>query len=228
MYIIIMNKNIFRRLLQTFFTLIIQGVILLISAWSLKWTWAWIFLAMGVVILIINLIVVPSEVIEERGSKKKNVKKWDKILTTINIFPIIGMYVLSGLNYRFSWSIDLHISIHIISLILFFMGAMLFTWSMVSNRFFSTMVRIQTEREHKVAMEGPYKYVRHPGYVGFILMSLGTPIALGSLYGITMSGILTVILIIRTALEDKTLGNELNGYREYSKNVKYRLVPFVW
>ena len=223
-----MNKNIFRRLAQTFFTLIIQGAILLISAWSLKWTWAWIFLAMGFIILIINLIVLPSEVIEERGRKKENVKKWDKILTTLNIFPMIGIYVLSGLDYRFNWSFDLHIIIHIVGFVLFFIGAMLFTWSMVSNKFFSTMVRIQTEREHKVATEGPYKYVRHPGYVGFILMCLVTPIALGSLYGIIMSSIVTVIFIIRTALEDKTLRNELNGYREYSKNVKYRLVPFVW
>ena len=183
---------------------------------------------MGVVILIINLFVVPLEVIEERGRKKENVKKWDKILSAISVFPIIGIYILSGLDYRFNWSIDLHISIHIIGLILFFLGAMLFTWSMVSNKFFSTMVRIQTEREHKVAMEGPYKFVRHPGYVGFILMYLVTPIALGSLYGIIMSGILTVVLIIRTTLEDKTLKNELNGYREYSRKVKYRLVPFVW
>jgi len=215
-------------MLQVFFTLLIQGIILLISAGSIKWTWAWIYLVMSVVILIINLFVIPSEVIEERGSKKKNIKKWDKILTTINIFPIIGMYVLSGLDYRFSWSIDLHISIHLLSLVLFFMGAMLFTWSMVSNKFFSTMVRIQTEREHKVVMEGPYRYVRHPGYVGFILMFLVTPIVLGSLYGIIMSVIVTTILIIRTALEDKTLRNELNGYKEYSKNIKYRLVPFVW
>lgn len=223
-----MNKNIFRRLIQTFFTLLFQGVILFVSAWSLSWTWAWIFITTGAIILIINLIVLPSEVIEERGRKKENVKKWDKILTTINIFPMIGIYVLSGLDYRLHWSIDLHISIHIIGIVLFFFGSMLFTWSMVSNKFFSTMVRIQEEREHKVATEGPYKYVRHPGYVGFILMFLVTPIALGSLYGLIMSGIVTIIVIIRTVLEDKTLNIELKGYKEYSKNVKYKLIPFIW
>ena len=223
-----MNKNIFRRLIQTFFTLLFQGVILFVSAWSLSWTWAWIFITTGAIILIINLIVLPSEVIEERGRKKENVKKWDKILTTINILPMIGIYVLSGLDYRLHWSIDLHISIHIIGIVLFFFGSILFTWSMVSNKFFSTMVRIQEEREHKVATEGPYKYVRHPGYVGFILMFLVTPIVLGSLYGLIMSGIVTIIVIIRTALEDKTLNIELKGYKEYSKNVKYKLIPFMW
>lgn len=200
-----MNKNIFRRLIQALFILLFQVVILFISAWSLKWTWAWIFLATGVIILTINLIVLPSDVIEERGRKKENVKKWDKMLTKINIFPIIGIYVLSGLDYRFNWSIDLHVGIHIIGLITFFFGSMLFTWSMASNKFFSTMVRIQEERDHKVATEGPYKYVRHPEYVGFILMSLATPLALGSLYALLMSGIVILIFIIRTALEDKTL-----------------------
>lgn len=224
----IININIVKRLIQTVLTLLFQGIILFLSAWTIKWIWAWIFILTGVLILIINMVVIPSEVIEERGRKKENVKKWDKILTTINSFPYIGIYILSGLDYRFNWSINFNISIHITGLLFFILGAMIFTWSMISNKFFSTMVRIQTEREHQVATTGPYKVIRHPGYVGFILMSLATPISLGSLYGLIMSGFVVVILIIRTALEDRTLKNELTGYLEYSKKVKYRLVPFIW
>lgn len=224
----IININIVKRLIQTVLTLLFQGIILFLSAWTIKWIWAWIFILTGVLILIINMVVIPSEVIEERGRKKENVKKWDKILTTINSFPYIGIYILSGLDYRFNWSINFNISIHITGLLFFILGAMIFTWSMVSNKFFSTMVRIQTEREHQVATTGPYKIIRHPGYVGFILMSLATPISLGSLYGLIMSGFVVVILIIRTALEDRTLKNELTGYLEYSKKVKYRLIPFIW
>ncbi len=223
-----MNKNIFRRMIQTISTLLLQGTILFISAWSLSWIWAWILISVGIIILIINAIVLPIEVIEERGRKKENVKKWDKILTTVNIFPMLGMYIISGLDYKFNWSIELPISIHIIGILITFLGSILFTWSMVSNKFFSTMVRIQDERDHKVAIEGPYKYVRHPGYVGFIIMVLATPIALGSLYALSMSAIVSIIFIIRIALEDKTLNKELNGYKEYSKNVKYKLVPFIW
>jgi len=224
----IININIVKRLIQTVLTLLFQGIILFLSAWTIKWIWAWIFILTGVLILIINMVVIPSEVIEERGRKKENVKKWDKILTTIISFPYIGIYILSGLDYRFNWSINFNISIHITGLLFFILGAMIFTWSMISNKFFSTMVRIQTEREHQVATTGPYKIIRHPGYVGFILMSLATPISLGSLYGLIMSGFVVVILIIRTALEDRTLKNELTGYLEYSKKVKYRLVPFIW
>lgn len=90
------------------------------------------------------------------------------------------------------------------------------------------MVRIQNDRGHKVATKGPYKYVRHPGYVGFILFTLATPVSLGSIYGLLMSGMTSVIYIIRTYLEDITLKKELDGYFDYSKKVKYRLIPFIW
>ena len=223
-----MNKNIVRRAVQTILDLALQGIILFICAWSFYWIWAWIIIITGVIILTINFIVLPGELIEERGRKKENVKKWDKVLTTICIVPLKGIYILSGLDYRFNWSTDLHVSIHIIGIVLSFLGSMLFTWSMVSNKFFSTMVRIQDERGHTVANGGPYKYVRHPGYAGFNLMVLSTPIALGSVYALSMSFIVIVILIIRTALEDKTLNTELSGYKEYSEKVRYRLIPFIW
>ncbi|MBA7500155.1 hypothetical protein ES704_03148 [subsurface metagenome] len=223
-----MNKNVLKRLIQVLFTLILQGTILFISAWSVKWYWAWFFLTLGVIILLINLFVIPVELMEERGKKKENVKKWDKILTSINIIPMLGIYIVSGLDYRFGWSINSNILIHITGLVFYFLGSMLFTWSMLSNKYFSTMVRIQIERGHEVAISGPYKYIRHPGYVGFIVMVLATPISLGTLYALLMSGITTILFIIRTSLEDKTLKNELDGYLEYSNKVKYKLIPFIW
>ena len=90
------------------------------------------------------------------------------------------------------------------------------------------MVRIQKEREHTLVAEGPYKYVRHPGYLGYILMIITTPVALGSIYALLMSLLVMIIFIIRTAMEDKTLLNELEGYKEYSQRVKYKLIPLIW
>lgn len=223
-----MNKDIFRRIIQVIFTFFIQGFILFVSAWTLNWSWAWIFIVTGVIILVINFMVLPREVIEERGRKKENVKRWDKILMTINIAPILGIYLLSGLDYRFNWSSVFPVMIHVIGLIIVFLGSMLFTWSMVSNKFFSTMVRIQDKRGHRIAVEGPYKYVRHPGYVGYILMAMATPVVLGSIYALSMSFLVLIIFIIRTELEDKTLLRELEGYQGYSQKVKYRLIPFIW
>ena len=223
-----MNRDILRRMIQTVVTLALQGIILFISAWSMRWVWAWVFVGTGAIGLIINYFILPPEVIEERGRKKENVKKWDQVLTTINIFPFLGVYIVSGLDYRFNWSIDLPVSIHLLGVIVSFLGLMLFTWSMVSNHYFSTMVRLQDERGHQVATGGPYKYVRHPGYVGFILMVLATPIALGSIYALSMSFMVSIIFIIRTALEDRTLQTELDGYLAYSEKVRYRLLPFIW
>lgn len=223
-----MNKDIFRRIVQVISILLIQCFILFACAGTLKWNWAWIFISTGVIILVINYLVLPREVMEERGKKKRNVKRWDKILMTINTIPILGIYILSGLDYRFNWSGDLPVIIHVTGLVILFLGSMLFTWSMVSNKFFSTMVRIQGERGHSIAAEGPYKYVRHPGYVGFILMAMATPVALGSIYALSMSFLVLIIFIIRTALEDKTLLRELEGYEGYSQKVKYRLFPFIW
>ncbi len=223
-----MNKNIMRRIFQVWFTLIIQGVILFIAAWTINWLWAWIFLFLGVILLMINSMVIPAELIEERGKKKEDVKKWDKIITSLNIIPTLCIYLFSGLDYRFHWTQELSILFNISGLILVFLGAMLFTRAMISNKFFSTMVRLQTDRNHRVATSGPYKLVRHPGYVGYIIMSFATPLALGSLWTLSFSVIITILFIIRTYLEDKTLQKELNGYVEYSESVKYRLIPFVW
>jgi len=223
-----MNTNVIRRLVQVFLTLFIQGVILFVAAGTLFWKWAWILLLLSVVILIINLLVIPVELIEERGRLKKDAKKWDKVLTSINIIPTILLYVCSGLDYRFNLTGNVDVVINITGLVLSFSGAMLFTWSMISNKFFSTLVRLQTDRKHTVAAGGPYRFVRHPGYVGYIIMSFATPMALGTLWGLIFSGITGILLIIRTALEDNTLKRELTGYVEYAEKVKYQLIPFLW
>ena len=223
-----MNIDIVKRITQVIFTFLLQCSLLFGSAGTLRWNWAWFLIATEIIILLFNFVALPGEVIKERGGEKKNVKKWDKMLVSISVIPSLGIYIISGLDYRFSWSPYLKPIIHIISLIILLLASMLFTWSMVSNNFFSTMVRIQEERGHTIAAEGPYKYVRHPGYVGYILMILATPVVLGSLYALIASALVMIIFFIRTTLEDKTLMTELDGYKEYSRKVKYRLIPFVW
>lgn len=223
-----MNKDIIRRLIQVFSILILQGAILFIAAGTLSWKWAWYVLLSGLLLLIINWILLPAELVIERGRKKENVKKWDKMLTSIISLPTILMYVFSGLDHRFNWTMDVHIVINITGLVFIFLGSMIFTWSMVSNKFFSTLVRLQIDRQHTVVTEGPYKYVRHPGYLGYIIFTLATPIALGAFWGLIFSGIIGILLIVRTTLEDTTLKKELPGYAEYTENTKYKLIPLLW
>lgn len=223
-----MNSDVIRRMVQVASTFLLQGLLLFVSSWTLKWSWAWLFMITQITILVINYLVLPRELMAERGRKKKDVKKWDKRLMTIALIPFFGVYILSGQDYRFKWSPILNTGAHILGLIMLFLGTMLFTWSMVSNKFFSTVVRIQDDRGHSLAAGGPYRYLRHPGYTGYIVGAIATPLALGSVYALTMSFLIIIIFIIRTYLEDQTLLSELEGYKEYAQKVKYRLIPFIW
>lgn len=223
-----MNNNIFKRVVQVLVSYILVGVILFLAAWTVRWPWAWVLVIANFAVLAINFLVLPREVIEERGRKKDNVKKWDRVLSVIGVMPALGVYVVAGLDYRFFWSMEIHDGARVLALLLYFLGSMLVTWAMVSNRFFSTMVRLQTERGHRVATGGPYRFVRHPGYVGFITTSLMIPVILGSFYGLLAAAFSIVLLIIRTYLEDTTLQAELDGYDDYSRKVRYRLLPWIW
>jgi protein-S-isoprenylcysteine O-methyltransferase Ste14 len=104
----------------------------------------------------------------------------------------------------------------------------LMTWAMAVNNYFSLVVRIQKDRGHTVVTGGPYHYVRHPGYVGGILFQLGTPLLLGSMWALIPAGLTVLLLVVRTALEDRTLLKELEGYQEYAQQTHYRLLPGLW
>ena len=102
------------------------------------------------------------------------------------------------------------------------------SWALVSNAFFATTVRIQDERGHTVVSDGPYQYVRHPGYAGWGLSWVVTPLMLGSLWALIPAGLGAIALVVRTALEDRMLKEELDGYQDYAQRVRYRLLPGVW
>ena len=101
-------------------------------------------------------------------------------------------------------------------------------WAMWANAFFSTAARVQGERGHVVCSSGPYRLVRHPGYAGFVLQALATPLLLGSRWALAPGVAAAVSMIVRTALEDRMLQAQLPGYAEYARKVRYRLVPGVW
>jgi len=224
-----MTTAIVKRLVQVVVQFLVLAAILFISAGRLDWVWAWAYLGVGVGILIVNVLVMPPELIAERGrTDRKDIKAWDRVLTTLSIFPTLGVPIIAGLDERFGWSPPLAVAIQVVALILFALAQGLFTWGMVSNKFFSTAVRIQTERDHTVASGGPYRYVRHPGYVGYVIASFATALALGSLWALIPAGLTMCLLVIRTALEDRTLQEELDGYKEYAQRVRYRLLPGLW
>jgi protein-S-isoprenylcysteine O-methyltransferase Ste14 len=132
------------------------------------------------------------------------------------------------LDKRFSWTPDLPDYVQVIALCVIFAADMLGVWAMLVNRFFSSYVRIQTDRGHTVVNAGPYRVVRHPGYAGAVLAWIAGPVFFSSHWVAIPSIIVIALTIIRTALEDRTLQQELPGYSQYAESVRYRLVPGIW
>ncbi len=220
-----------QRGVQVLAILVIYGAILFISAGRLDWPAAWAYLGVYVVTVSVNMaILLPRdpEFLAARGQVKEDAKGWDKQLTGLaGVFMLLGL-VVPGLDMRFTWSAGFTLPIQLGGLILLALGYALFSWAMLSNAFFETKVRIQTDRGQTVATKGPYQFIRHPGYVGMILQLMGTPFLLGSWWGILPAVIASALFVLRTALEDRTLQNELDGYADYARRVRYRLVPGIW
>src|SRR5690606_20214485 len=134
----------------------------------------------------------------------------------------------AGLDKLLGWTFPFSLQVKIIALAAILLGYGLGTWALVENRFFSGVVRIQTDRGHHVVTTGPYRFIRHPGYAGALLSYLCMPILFDSLWAWIPTLLLVVVLFIRTALEDKTLQTELPGYKEYAQKTRYRLIPGIW
>jgi protein-S-isoprenylcysteine O-methyltransferase Ste14 len=170
-----------------------------------------------------------SELLKERAKPGEGAKNWDKLLLGLSFLATIAMYIIAGLDSgRYHWSPEFHWSLYLLGIILTMTGQLLFLIAQKQNKFFSSTVRIQTERGHTVCDSGLYKFVRHPAYMGSVIQAIGFPLLFGSLWSIIPAGILILLHIIRTDLEDKTLQNELTGYAEYSKKTGYKIVPLIW
>jgi protein-S-isoprenylcysteine O-methyltransferase Ste14 len=147
----------------------------------------------------------------------------------LTFLATISMYAVAGLDSgRFHWSPQFHSGLYLAGIILTIAGQLLFLIAQKQNKFFSSTVRIQTDRGHKVCDTGLYKFVRHPAYMGSVIQTIGFPLLFGSLWSIIPVIILIIFLLVRTQLEDKTLKLELNGYSEYTNRTRYKLIPFIW
>jgi protein-S-isoprenylcysteine O-methyltransferase Ste14 len=226
-----MTPAIRKRLGQILFIVLLQALLLFISAWKWDWWNAWVFLGLYLVFLVFNASILlgkHKDLVEERSRVGEGAKGWDKLIGLIGTFFGFLILVLAGLDERFGWPGTLPLWAQVTAFIVLAVTYPLFTWAMVSNKFFSTIVRIQKERGHSVQSGGPYRYVRHPGYVSMLFSYLTIPFALGSWWACIPASVLVVNLIVRTALEDRTLQNELEGYHEYAQRVRYRLIPGIW
>jgi protein-S-isoprenylcysteine O-methyltransferase Ste14 len=193
------------------------------SAWAAIAVWLVCFTAMDIIIFRLN-----PDLMAERLSPPKGAKTWDRAILSILRLTQLGRYILAGLNQRYGWTGGFPLAAQIAAITVCVLGYTLLLWAMASNNFFSQIVRIQSDRGHAVATDGPYRYVRHPAYVGMILFDLAMSTLLASWWAIIAGGVCAILLVIRTALEDRTLQAELTGYADYSRQVRYRLLPGIW
>jgi len=219
-----------RRIAQVLVSVLLIGALLFLSAGRFDWLWAWLFIACWLLLMLVSAIVMRKspDLINERGRRAENIKGWDKVLMGIYSLVLFTAPVVAGLDaVRFEWS-AMPLALHVIGGVLLIPAMIMPLWAMSTNAYLSTMVRIQDDRGHQAVTTGPYQYVRHPMYVGTIFFGLSIPLFLGSWWTFVPCGLIVVLFIIRTALEDKTLREELPGYAEYARRVRYRLLPGVW
>jgi protein-S-isoprenylcysteine O-methyltransferase Ste14 len=207
------------------------AVLVFWPAGRVDWLAGWVYVGIIALYFLVNLVYlqrVNPEVIEARTRMTKGTKRWDIVWGAIFGPILVSTYIVAGFDVvRYEWS-SMSPLFWPIGLIVFLPGSVLLSWSMGVNPFFEKTVRIQTDRGHRVIDTGPYAFVRHPGYVGFSGWFLSAPLLLGSWWACVPAVLSFVCLVIRTALEDRTLREELDGYAAYSQRVRFRLIPGVW
>jgi protein-S-isoprenylcysteine O-methyltransferase Ste14 len=200
------------------------------NAVQLGWTLGWIYVGIVAATFAINLVCLRlwnPELIQRRMRVSKFSKTWDKVWAVMFGLAVIAIYVAAVMEARDRIS-SAPGTAWLLGLAIFVPGWTLAIWSMVVNPFFEKTVRIQSDQGHRVIDTGPYAYIRHPGYVGFSGWMLSTPLLLVSNWAFVPALIAVVLLVIRTALEDRTLHEELPGYPAYASRVRFRLIPGIW
>jgi len=222
-----------KRVVQVLLFSVALAVILFFSSWRLDWVMAWVYVGVFTIMLLFSAIyqeLSNPELLEERSELKprEGVQTWDVILSAVVRLSLLASYVISGLDVRFEWQPEIPLAVQVAALVIGLLGACLVFWAVAANRHAAVYARIQKERGHTVTTTGPYRFVRHPFYVGAITFSLAVPLVLGSPWALITGGLAALLFIVKTAMEDRMLREELEGYREYAERVRYRLLPGVW
>jgi protein-S-isoprenylcysteine O-methyltransferase Ste14 len=221
-----------KQLVLTYVLGVIQIAVFFVSAGYMPIR-AWIFVGASYAHYSVSTLVQyrlnPELLVARFKIRRKGSRLWDEVLMRLsNLVAMIAVPVVAGLDVgRFNWS-SLDFSFVFLGLFSFAASTFILNWAMVVNPFFEPTVRIQTERGHKPVTAGPYRFVRHPGYLAGLLYILSVPMIIGSVFAFIPAGVYAILFILRTSLEDGVLRRELDGYSEYAQKVRYRLIPWIW
>ena len=220
-----------RFIILTVVGFLLVGVIIFLPAGSLDWKEGWLYFALMASswgLMTVLMIRKNPSLLKRRMSIGEGTKRWDRVLLGLFRLFSLAIFVVAGMDaVRYGWS-SMSSAFWGLGLILHILGWGIATWSMLENPHFEGTVRIQCDQDHRVVDQGPYAIVRHPGYVGFALIFGAIPFLLGSWSAFAPTGLLIITMLVRTQLEDRTLRAELEGYEDYARRVKYRLLPGIW
>lgn len=199
------------------------------------WNWweAWVYVVINILGFFVSRVLAARrnpDIIAERARSMdmQDAKPWDRILSPALAFGSLLILIVAGADKGFGWSTPFTLNAKLAALLVIILGYVFGSWALIENKFFSGVVRIQTDRGHRVVSTGPYRFVRHPGYAGALWTYLAMPVLFDSLWAFIPAVLLVAVLILRTSLEDRTLQAELPGYAEYTRKTRYRLFPGIW
>lgn len=203
---------------------------LFLAAGRIDWSRGWLYVGLVVGGIALNFAAMrwknPS-LIRARIEKHDNVEPFDKLFFRISVPLSLLFFVVAGLDERLGWT-SFEPRWLICGILLHLAGMVPILWAAMTNPFMEVAVRIQEDRGHETVRTGPYRFVRHPMYVGLLIMFVAWPLILDSAWAAVPLAALAIAYIVRTALEDRTLRRELPGYEDYTKMTRYRLLPGVW
>ena len=228
------SRELLQGILGLLLSSILVPIILFLSAGTLDWPQAWIYTAMYLTAALGGRLLVyrinPDTLRERaRSLSADKIMPGDRVIViVIGIIGPLLMMSTAGLDHRFQISPSVPIILWVNAVILVSGGYLVAVWALVSNPFFSAVARLQDDRGQIVVKEGPYRYIRHPGYAGGIVSTFAAAIVLGSYLALIPGLLIAIVYVIRTSREDQMLATGLDGYPEYSANVRFRLLPGVW
>lgn len=220
-----------KRVVAVFVIILVMDLLLFVPASTLAWPAAWILSGLYAIFLLAYVVwgtIKTPDLLKERSQVAENVKTWDKVLMAVYTVLLLATPVLAGLDVGRAQRPPVPMALQVLGLVVLVLSGGLIFWTILTNAYLGRMVRIQEDRGHQVVTGGPYRYVRHPMYVGIILLFPCMTLFLGSWWALAPASLIATLMVIRTALEDRTLRAELPGYAEYAQGVRYRLLPRVW